>query len=105
MTFDEALDAVHALVGSDVAISVSDPELDPGTGYLADFSGRLRDIYAPIPEVDQDVHYCKVGEDAGFALPRATFRAAAWRTVAGVESLAIRLDRIEIDVQRVEPSD
>jgi hypothetical protein len=86
MTFDEALGAVRALLGREIAVNLTDPILGPGTGYIADFSGRLGDIYEPIPEVDQDVHYCKVGDGAGFALPRAEFQAADWREIAGTPS-------------------
>lgn len=78
MTFDEALELVRGWIGKEVAVAFTLNAYGPGTGWLADNSGRVARIDDPIPEVDQPVHYVRFEDGPGFALARELFQGAEW---------------------------
>lgn len=99
VTFEDAVNAVRVLRGSQVSINLTNERYGRADGYIADFSGLLTRVDDPIPGVDAPVHYFRFADDASFALFEPMFDNAAWVNDAGLRVLRIELrDGIVITV-------
>jgi hypothetical protein len=79
------------LVGSEVAVNLTDGRYGAADGYLANFSGRLARVDEPIPGIDAPVHYFRLENEDGFAIHEAMFERAGWQTAAGLRELRVEL--------------
>jgi hypothetical protein len=91
MDFEAAVKELSSLVGSEMAVNLTDERLGPSDGYRADFSGTLTHVEEPIAGIDAPVYYFRLDDEYGFGLHEAMFDSAGWETKAGVRSLRVEL--------------
>jgi hypothetical protein len=82
---------LSALVGSEVAVNLTDERFGVADGYLADLSGTLARVDEPIPGIDAPVYYFRLHDEDGFGIHAAMFESASWRTTAGIRELRVEL--------------
>jgi hypothetical protein len=99
MDFDDVVSALRALIGSEIAINITDERFGRADGYVADFSGTLTRVDDPIPGVDAPVHYFRLGDSGGFGLHEAVFKRARWETTGGVRALRVELGDVIVSIE------